>query len=93
MKSLDDLIKDLVVPEVKVKIKDMDMLIIWIEAGINLIKIEIDDSLIFNEITNIILSGGAKIVKKNTLEQSLDENDNVIGIITERDILNAVKRY
>lgn len=48
------------------------------EIGINLIKIEIDDSLIFNEITNIILSGRAKIVKKNDLQQSLDENDNVI---------------
>lgn len=48
------------------------------EIGIELEKSKIADSLIFNEITNIIFSGKAKIVKKNTLEQSLDENDNVI---------------
>lgn len=48
------------------------------DIGIELEKSKIADSLIFNEITNIILSGKAKIVKKNTLEQSLDENDNVI---------------
>lgn len=48
------------------------------EIGIELEKSKIADSLIFNEITNIILSGKAKIVKKNALEQSLDENDNVI---------------
>lgn len=48
------------------------------DIGIELGKNKITDSLIFNEITNIIFSGKAKIVKKNTLEQSLDENDNVI---------------
>ena len=48
------------------------------EIGIELEKSKIADSLIFNEITNIIFLGKAKIVKKNTLEQSLDENDNVI---------------
>ncbi len=48
------------------------------EIGIELEKSKIADSLIFNEITNIIFSGKAKIVKKNTLEQSLDENNNVI---------------
>ena len=48
------------------------------DIGIELGKSKIADSLIFNEITNIIFSGKAKIVKKNTLEQSLDENNNVI---------------
>ena len=48
------------------------------EIGINLGKNKIDDSLIFNKITDLILSGNAKIVKKNTLHQSLDDNDNVI---------------
>ena len=48
------------------------------DIGIELGKNKIADSLIFNEITNIIFSGKAKIVKKNTLEQSLDENNNVI---------------
>lgn len=48
------------------------------DIGIELGKNKITDSLIFNEITNIIFSGKAKVVKKNTLEQSLDENDNVI---------------
>ena len=48
------------------------------DIGIELGKNKITDSLIFNEITNIIFSGKAKIVKKNTLEQSLDENNNVI---------------
>ncbi len=48
------------------------------DLGINLSKEEISDSLVFNKITNIILQGKAKIVKKNTLQQSLDENDNVI---------------
>ena len=48
------------------------------ELGINLFLEKNSDSLIFNNIMDIILSGKAKIVKKNTLQESLDENDNPI---------------
>lgn len=48
------------------------------ELGISLYKKQISDSLIFNEIVNIIHSGNAKIVKKNTLQESLDINNNII---------------
>ncbi len=48
------------------------------ELGIYLFKEQISDSLIFNEIVNIIHSGKAKIVKKNILQESLDINDNPI---------------
>lgn len=48
------------------------------ELGISLYKKQISDSLIFNEIVNVIHLGKAKIVKKNTLQESLDINNNII---------------
>lgn len=48
------------------------------ELGINLSNEQIADSLIFNKIVDIIHLGKAKVVKKNTLQESLDKNNNPI---------------
>lgn len=48
------------------------------ELGIYLSNEQIADSLIFNKIVDIIHLGKAKVVKKNTLQESLDKNNNPI---------------
>lgn len=48
------------------------------ELGIYLFNEQIADSLIFNKIVDIIHLGKAKVVKKNTLQESLDKNNNPI---------------